>query len=106
MSVIKVDYGEVGGGGQILTGDQTDTSLPWLPDELTIYAPSTSAQGRFCIDKYNGAWSTSQYYEQLGESGYTLSLPTNNVYGLNTLTSSGFTVGSSMGNFTWTAIKY
>lgn len=98
--------GSGGSGGQILTGDQTDTSLPWLPDELTIYAPSTSAQGRFCIDKYYGTWSTSQYYEQLGESGYSSPLPSSNYYGLNTLSPSGFTVGAGMGNFTWTAIKY
>lgn len=107
--IISADNTAVGGGAKILKGSEVSgtvsVSLPWKPDYLVVYAPYTGAS-RFSIDNYISDWSTSQVYEQLNENGYTYNLPVSNVYGINTVTDNGFTVGANVGAFSWIAIKF
>ena len=114
MAIIKQDFGEINSSDAIIehgsatsgTTSVTFSKLTSKPDILTLYAPSTSAASRFCIDNYYADWSTSTLYEQLSENGYSYTLPINNAYGINNITDSGFTVGNGVGAFTWVAIKF
>ena len=98
-STVKIETGTE-------TSGTTSVTLPWKPDYLVVYGASTGAQGRFVIDNYISDWSTTQFYEQLSEHGYTYNLNITNAYGLCNVTDSGFTVGSNVGAFSWMAIKF